>query len=315
MNAAQYHGHHVWRRFRRQQLWRQLKANKVAMLSSCVLLLLLLIGLLAPWLSPFDPADLTQQSIMDAELPPAWYGQGDSRYLLGTDGLGRDLLSSVMHGIRTSLWVGFWAVLLQLCLGTILGLCAGYFGGWVDRIVMRLADLQLTFSSLMLAILVLAITRAAIGPQEYHLWSPWLLVLVLGLADWPQYARTLRASVLNEKHKDYVAAAQVLGFSSRHIMVLHILPNTLSPLLVIATLQVAHVILAEAALSFLGIGMAYGNPSLGGMIGSGFEYMLSGLWWITLVPGLALVLLLLSINLVADWLRDALDPKNIGQRP
>jgi peptide/nickel transport system permease protein len=314
MNAAQYHGHHIWRRFRRQQLWLQLKANKVALISSVILLLLTVTALLAPWLSPFDPADLQQQNIMDAELPPAWHEQGDSRFLLGTDGLGRDILSSLMHGIRTSLWVGFWAVLLQLTLGTALGLCAGYFGGWMDRLVMRLADFQLTFSSLMLAILVLAITRAAMGAHDYHVWSPWLLILVLGLADWPQYARTLRASVLAEKHKDYVAAAQVLGYRSRHIMVMQILPNTLSPLLVIATLQVAHVILAEAALSFLGIGMPYGNPSLGGMMGSGFEYMLSGLWWIALIPGVALVLLLLSINLVADWLRDALDPKNIGQQ-
>ena len=314
MNAAQYHGHHIWRRFRRQQLWLQLKANKVAFISSVILVLLTLTALLAPWLSPFNPADLQQQNIMDAELPPAWNEQGDNRFILGTDGLGRDLLSSLMHGIRTSLWVGFWAVLLQLTLGTVLGLCAGYFGGWLDRMVMRLADFQLTFSSLMLAILVLAITRAAMGAHDYHVWSPWLLILVLGLADWPQYARTLRASVLAEKHKNYVAAAQVLGYRSRHIMVMQILPNTLSPLLVIATLQVAHVILAEAALSFLGIGMPYGNPSLGGMMGSGFEYMLSGLWWIALMPGVALVLLLLSINLVADWLRDALDPKNIGQQ-
>lgn len=314
MNAAQYHGHHIWRRFRRQQLWLQLKANKVALISSVILLLLTLTALLAPWLSLFNPADLQQQNIMDAELPPVWYEQGDSRFLLGTDGLGRDLLSSLMHGIRTSLWVGFWAVLLQLTLGTVLGLSAGYFGGWLDRMVMRLADFQLTFSSLMLAILVLAITRAAMGAHDYHVWSPWLLILVLGLADWPQYARTLRANVLAEKHKDYVAAAQVLGYRSRHIMVMQILPNTLSPLLVIATLQVAHVILAEAALSFLGIGIPYGNPSLGGMMGSGFEYMLSGLWWIALMPGVALVLLLLSINLVADWLRDALDPKNIGQQ-
>jgi peptide/nickel transport system permease protein len=314
MNATQYHGHHIWRRFRRQQLWRQLKANKVALVSSAILLLLSLVALFTPWLSPFDPANLQQQNIMDAELPPAWQEYGDRRFLLGTDGLGRDLLSSLMYGIRTSLWVGFWAVLLQLTLGTALGLCAGYFGGWIDRIIMRLADFQLTFSSLMLAILVLAITRAAMGAQDYHLWSPWLLILVLGVADWPQYARTLRANVLAEKHKDYVAAAQVLGYRSRHIMVVQILPNTLSPLLVIATLQIAHVILAEAALSFLGIGMSYGNPSLGGMIGFGFEYMLSGLWWIALIPGFALVLLLLSINLVADWLRDALDPKNIGQR-
>jgi len=167
----------------------------------------------------------------------------------------------------------------------------------------------------MLAILVLAITRAAMGEQDYHQWSHWLLILVLGLADWPQYARTLRASVLDEKNKDYVAAAQVLGYGRWHIMFKQILPNTLSPLMVIATLQIAHVILAEAALSFLGIGMTYTVPSLGGMMGAGFEYMLSGLWWIALIPGLALVMLLLSINLVADWLRDALDPKNIGQRP
>jgi len=258
---------------------------------------------------------MQQQNIMDAELPPFWQLGQDRRFLLGTDGLGRDLLSSILYGLKNSLWIGFWAVILQFTLGTCLGLCAGYFGGWADRLIMSLVDFQLTFSSLMLAILVLAITRAAMGAHDYHIWAPWLLVLVLGLADWPQYARTLRASVLAEKHKDYIAAAQVLGYHSRHIMVFHILPNTLSPLLVIATLQVAHVILAEAALSFLGIGMPYANPSLGGLMGAGFEYMLSGIWWIALLPGLALLVLLFSINLVADWLRDALDPKNLGQRP
>jgi len=237
--------------------------------------------------------------------------------LLGTDGLGRDLLSSILYGLKNSLWVGFWAVILQVLLGTSLDLCAGYFGGWVDRLIMSLADFQLTFSSLMLAILVLAITRDDMGAHDYHFWSPWLLVpvLVLSLANWPQYARTLRDSVLAEKHKDYIAAAHVLGYQSRHVMMFHILPNTLSPLLVIATLQIAHVILAEAALSFLGIGMPYANPSLGGLMGAGFKYMLSGIWWIALLPGLALLSLLLSINLVADCLRDALDPKNLGQRP
>lgn len=315
MNTSRYHGHYVWRRYRRNQLWLKLKTNKVVLVSSIVLLLLTILALLAPWISPFDPTNLQQQNIMDAELPPFWHGQSDSRFVLGTDGLGRDLLSSILYGLRTSLWVGFWAVAVQFTIGTLLGLSSGYFGGWIDRMVMGMADFQLTFSSLMLAILVLAITQAALGAQDYHTWSPWLLILVLGIADWPQYARTVRASVLAEKHKDYVLAAQVLGYRSRHIMLSHILPNTLSPLLVIASLQVAYVILAEAALSFLGIGMPYANPSLGGLIGSGFEYMLSGLWWIALLPGLALVLLLLSINLIADWLRDALDPKNIGQRP
>lgn len=315
MNKAKYHGHYVWRRFRRQQLWRQLKANKPALVSAIILVLLGSLAFITPWVSPFDPTNMQQQNIMDAELPPFWQLGHDSRFWLGTDGLGRDLLSSIMYGLKNSLWVGFWAVLLQLTLGTGLGLCAGYFGGLADRIIMGLADFQLTFSSLMLAILVLAITRAAMGAHEYHTWSPWLLVLVLGIADWPQYARTLRASVLAEKHKDYIAAAQVLGYKSSHVMLFHILPNTLSPLLVIATLQVAHVILAEAALSFLNIGMPYANPSLGGLMGAGFEYMLSGLWWIALLPGLALLALLLSINLVADWLRDALDPKNFGHRP
>jgi peptide/nickel transport system permease protein len=315
MNAAKYHGHHVWRRFRRQQLWRQLKANKTAFVSAIVLLTLGILALLTPWISPFDPTIMQQQNIMDAELPPFWQQGNDHRFLLGTDGLGRDLLSSILYGLKNSLWIGFWAVLLQFTLGTSLGLCAGYFGGWAERLIMSFADFQLTFSSLMLAILALAITRAAMGAHDYHMWSPWLLVLVLGLADWPQYARTLRASVLAEKHKDYIAAAHVLGYRSRHIMVFHILPNTLSPLLVIATLQIAHVILAEAALSFLDIGMPYANPSLGGLMGAGFEYMFSGIWWIALLPGLALLTLLLSINLVADWLRDALDPKNLGQRP
>lgn len=211
MNATKYHGHYVWRRFRRHELWRQLKANKIALVSAIMLMALGLLALLTPWISPFDPTNMQQQNIMDAELPPFWQVGSDARFWLGTDGLGRDLLSGILYGLKNSLWVGFWAVVLQVLLGTSLGLCAGYFGGWADRIIMSLADFQLTFSSLMLAILVLAITRAALGAHDYHIWSPWLLVLVLGLADWPQYARTLRASVLAEKHKDYIAAAQVLG--------------------------------------------------------------------------------------------------------
>ncbi|MDP6189866.1 MAG: ABC transporter permease, partial [Gammaproteobacteria bacterium] len=307
MRPFEISSHRLWRRYRRNQVVGQLKAHRGAFVCAIVLLLAVITALLAPWLAPYNPGDLAAHDIMDAELPPIWQPGGDSRFWLGTDGLGRDLLSSLIYGLRTSLAVGFCAVLLQLLLGVSLGLAAGYLGGWTDRILMRLADLQLAFSSLMLAILALAIVQAAMGAASYSIWAPWILVLVLGLAEWPQYARTLRASVMAEKQKDYVAAAELLGFGNWRIMLRHILPNTLSPLLIISTLQVAHVILAEAALSFLGIGMPYYTPSLGGQMRDGFEYMLSGSWWIALLPGLTLVLLLLAINLLGDWLRDTLD--------
>ena len=219
------------------------------------------------------------------------------------------MLSTILYGTRISLIIGFFAVLLQSSVGIILGLIAGYIGGRIDSFLMRLADIQLSFSTLMVAILVLAIFQASFGTERYNQLAIYMLVLVIGIAEWPQYARTVRASVLAEKKKEYVDAVRLIGLGPSRIMFKHILPNTLSPILVISTVQVANAIMSEAALSFLGLGMPVNKPSLGSLINSGFEYLLSGAWWITAFPAIMLVLLVLVINLLGDWLRDVLNPK------
>ena len=274
----------------------------------CCLLLLMMISALAPIISPFDPYDPASIDILDAELPPAWL-DGDIRYWLGTDDQGRDLLSTILYGLRLSLIIGLGAVVLQSLIGISFGLLAGYYGGWVDSILMRFADIQLSFSTLMVAIIVLAVVQSFFGPAVYNQLAMYMLILVIGLAEWPQYARTIRANVLAEKEKEYIQAAHVLGYGPIRIMLRHILPNTLTPILVISTLQIANAIISEAALSFLGLGMPLTEPSLGALIRSGFEYIFSGVWWITLLPGCVLVFLVLVINLLGDRLRDRLNPK------
>ena len=210
---------------------------------------------------------------------------------------------------RISLMIGFFAVILQALLGVVIGLSAGYFGGRLDSFLMRMADIQLSFSTMMVAIIVLAVFQASFGSELYSKMAMWMLILVIGIAEWPQYARTVRASVLAEKKKEYVEAAKVMGFGSYRIMFRHILPNSLSPILVISTVQIANAIISEAALSFLGLGMPVSEPSLGSLISSGFEYIFSGSWWITVIPGVVLVVLVLVLNLLGDWLRDVLNPK------
>ncbi len=286
------------------------RRDKVAVVSLIVVLILVFSALLAPVIAPHNPYDLTTIDIMDSEIPPVWdEGEGDSRFLLGTDPQGRDMLSTILYGMRISLTIGFFAVLLQAFLGVSIGLLSGYLGGRIDAFFMRLADIQLSLSTLMVAIITLAVFQAGFGAELYSELAIIMLVLVIGIAEWPQYARTVRASVLAEKHKEYVDAARVIGMSSRRIMIRHILPNTLSPILVISTIQVANAIISEAALSFLGLGMPVNKPSLGSLISSGFEFIFSGSWWITVIPSVVLVALILSINLLGDWLRDVLNPK------
>lgn len=295
-----------WRRFRDSTLLYHFQRDRVAVVSFGILLTLAILSFSAPLIAPFDPYDPTQIDIMDSELPPAWLEAGDRRFTLGTDAQGRDMLSTILYGTRISLIIGIFAVLLQSILGIILGLIAGYIGGRIDSFLMRLADIQLSFSTLMVAILVLAIFQASFGTERYNQLSIFMLVLVIGIAEWPQYARTVRASVLAEKKKEYVDAVRLIGLGPSRIMFKHILPNTLSPILVISTVQVANAIMSEAALSFLGLGMPVNKPSLGSLINSGFEYLLSGAWWITAFPAVVLVLM---INLLGDWLRDVLNPK------
>ena len=290
-------------------LWYSFRRDPVAVASLAIVLLLVLAALFAPLLAGQNPYDGANFSIMDAETPPFWAKDGSAEFPLGTDAQGRDMLSAVLYGMRTSLAIGIGAVALQAVLGVVLGLLAGYKGRWADTIIMRIADIELSFSSYMIAILFGAIFQMMFGVSNYEKIALPFLILVIGLAEWPQYARTVRASVLAEKRKEYVEAARVIGLSPRRIMLRHILPNTLTPVLVISTVQVANAIMSEAALSFLGLGMPVTKPSLGALIKSGFEYIFSGSWWITLWPGLTLVLLILAINLLGDWLRDYLNPK------
>ena len=286
------------------------KRDKVAVVSFSIVLVLVLSAVLAPVLAPHDPYDLTTIDIMDSELAPLWTdGDTNEKFLLGTDPQGRDLLSTILYGMRISLIIGFFAVMLQAFIGVSIGLLSGYLGGRIDAFFMRLADIQLSLSTLMVAIITLAVFQAAFGAELYSELAIFMLVMVIGIAEWPQYARTVRASVLAEKHKEYVDAARDIGMTPKRIMLRHILPNTLSPILVISTIHVANAIISEAALSFLGLGMPVNKPSLGSLISSGFEFIFSGSWWITVIPSIVLILLILSINLLGDWLRDVLNPK------
>ncbi|ATJ82828.1 ABC transporter permease [Halomonas beimenensis] len=298
-----------WERLRDSYLLYSFKRDLIAQASLLVFIVLVAGAVLAPWLAPMNPYDLAQIDILASELPPFWVDGSDPAYVMGTDAQGRDLLSTILYGARVSLIIGFGAVALQAALGVCFGLLAGYLGGRVDAFLMRLADIQLSFSTLMVAIVVGALFKAIFGGATFSAYAVPLLVLIIGLAEWPQYARTVRASVLAEKGKEYVDAARVMGLSSRRIMFRHILPNTLSPIFVISTVQVANAIISEAALSFLGLGMPETQPSLGSLIKSGFDYIQSGSWWITLIPGLVLVVLVLVINLLGDWLRDVLNPR------
>ncbi len=298
-----------WERFKQSDIVYYFLRDKVAMVSLFIFVVFLLISLAAPLISPTDPYDLSSFDIMDAELPPAWMADGDSHFLLGTDEQGRDILSTMLYGSRLSLTIGFLAVALQLILGIVIGLSSGYFGGRVDSFLMRVADIQLSFSTMMVAIIVSAIFKASFGSEFYSEYAVVMLVVIIGIAEWPQYARTIRASVLAEKKKEYVEAARVMGFGSIKIMFRHILPNCLSPILVISTVQIANAIMSEAALSFLGLGLPVDQPSLGALISIGFNYIFSGAWWITAFPGIVLVTLVLVINLLGDWLRDVFNPK------
>jgi peptide/nickel transport system permease protein len=263
----------------------------------------------AALIAPQDPYDLASLDLLDAELPPVWLEGSDPRFLLGTDAQGRDLFSAILYGTRISIIVGILAVAIQAAIGIPLGLLAGYLGGRVDSLVSRMADIQLSLSTLMLAIIVMALFRAGLGGESLSRFAVPLLVVVIGLAEWPYFARTARAATQVEAAKDYVRAGRALGASDPAILLRHVLPNITSPLIVVATTQVAGAIMAEAALSFLGLGMPVAKPSLGTLIRSGYDLMFAGAWWVTVLPGLVLILVLVSVNVLGDGLRDALDPK------
>ena len=266
-------------------------------------------ALLAPWLAPHNPFDAASLDLNKAFAPPAWVAQGVTSYPLGTDDQGRDVLSTIMYGARISLGVGAAAVLFALVVGVTLGLLSGYLGGRVDAFIMRIADIQLTFPAILIALLVDGVARVALPSDSHDEIAIPVLILAIGVSGWVQYARTVRGSTMVEKNKEYVQAARVIGRPPLAIMLRHVLPNVMGPVLVIATIHIATAIITEATLSFLGVGVPPTRPSLGTLIRIGNEFLLSGEWWITVFPGIALVTLVLSVNLLGDWLRDALNPK------
>ena len=265
-------------------------------------------ALLAPWIAPYNPFDAASLDLNAAFAPPAWIGQGTTGHLLGTDDQGRDMLSTILYGARISLGVGVAAVLFALALGITLGLVSGYFGGRIDAFIMRVADIQLSFPAILIALLVDGVARVALPGSHDEIAIP-VLILSIGISGWVQYARTVRGSTMVEKGKEYVQAARVIGRHPLAIMLRHVLPNVMGPVLVIATIHIATAIITEATLSFLGVGVPPTRPSLGTLIRIGNEFLLSGEWWITLFPGIALVMLVLSVNMLGDWLRDAINPK------
>jgi len=299
----------TWQRFKNSYFFYSFKRDPVAVTSFSIFVFLVVISFMAPVLAPHNPYDTATIDIMDSEIPPRWMEEGDERFFLGTDNMGRDLFSTMLYGLRTSVIIGIGAVLFQALLGITVGLTAGYLGGRIDAFLMRITDIQFSIPYLIVAIIASAIFQISFGVGRFEELALPLLVIIIGISEWPKYARTVRASVLGEKNKEYVEAARVIGLNRRLIVYRHILPNTMTPVLVISTIQVAQAIMSEAALSFLGLGMPITKPSLGSLINAGFEYVFSGSWWITLFPGFLLVVFTLVIILFGDWLRDVLNPK------
>jgi len=299
----------ILRRVWEHDLTWSFRRSPVTIVAALLTLICVSAALLAPWVSPQDPFDMAALNLSDAFTPPAWDDKGMAHYPLGTDNQGRDILSTIMHGARISLGVGLAAVLLAAVLGVSLGLLSGYLGGRVDAMIMRVADVQLSFPAILIALLIDGVARVALPGDRHDQLAIPVLVLAIGFAGWVQYARTVRGSTMVEKEKEYVQAARVIGRKPLSIMLAHVLPNVMGPVLVIATIHIATAIITEATLSFLGVGVPATRPSLGTLIRIGNEFLYSGEWWITVFPGLALVILVLSVNLLGDWLRDALNPK------
>ncbi len=297
-------------RFRESDFFYAFKRSPVAIVSFILVAVLVLSAVFAPLIAPTNPFDPASLNLMDGFTPPMEPNAFTSNtFLMGTDDQGRDVFSTILYGMRISLFVGAAAVLFAMVLGIVLGLVSGYFGGWTETIIMRIADVQLTFPSILVAMLIFGIAKG-FTPVEYRdQMAIWVLILAIGLSDWVQFARVVRGATLVEKSKDYVAAARLIGRRPWAIMIRHILPNVLSPVLVIATISLALAIIAEATLSFLGVGAPPTQPSLGTLIRIGQGFLFSGEWWILFFPACTLLILALSVNLLGDWLRDALNPR------
>ncbi len=290
-------------------VWYSFTRSKVTMIAAFVTAVMIMSAVCAPLIAPHNPFDLASIDLMDSQTPPVWMEGGSPDFLLGTDDLGRDVFSTILYGSRISLLVGFASVVFSLVLGVSLGLLSGYVGGVVDAFIMRVAEIQLSFPAILIALLVDGIARGLLPSDQRENLAIYVLIFSIGISGWVQYARTVRGSTLVEKNKEYVQAAKVIGIHPILIMLKHVLPNVTGPVLVIATIHLAIAIITEATLSFLGVGVPPTEPSLGTLIRIGNNFLFSGEWWITIFPGITLAILVLAVNLLGDWLRDALNPK------
>ena len=281
------------------RFWNEFAESKLALIGAVLLALIILVAIFAPFISPQNPYDLAKLDILDSRLAPGEVSSAGAKHLLGTDDQGRDMLSGIFYGLRISLGVGVVSTLFAVTIGLTLGMIAAYFGGWVDTLIMRIVDIQLSFPAILIALILLAVLGQGVDK----------IIVALITVQWAYYARTVRSSALVEKQKEYMEAAKVLALSKSRILFRHLLPNCLPPLIVVATVQVAHAIALESTLSFLGLGLPITEPSLGLLISNGFTYLMSGKYWISFYPGVALLLTSMSINLVADQLRDVLNPR------
>jgi peptide/nickel transport system permease protein len=285
------------------------RRSPLVVVAGVITAIIIVAALFAPWIAPHNPFNLASLNLLDAFTPPAFTGKGNPSYFLGTDDQGRDVLSAIIFGSRMSLLVGLIATLLAMVLGVSLGLVAGYAGGKIDAFIMRVADVQLSFPAILIALLIDGLARASLPKEMHDQLAVYVLIVAIAAAGWVRYARTVRGSTLVERQKEYVQAARVIGRHPLAIMFTHVLPNALGPVLVLVTLHIGEAIITEATLSFLGVGVPPTQPSLGTLIRIGNDFLFSGEWWITVFPGAALVILVLAVNVLGDWLRDALNPK------
>ena len=295
-------------RFFGGDVWHSFKHSPTAMAAAFVAFVCVFCALFADIVAPHDTQNLATLELADARLPPAWEADGKRSYVLGTDDQGRDILSALMFGSRISLFVGIASVFFSVLIGVTLGLLSGFVGGKLDALIMRVCDVMLSFPALLIALLIDGVGRA-LFPNAHATLAFAVLIVAISLTGWVQYARTVRGSTMVERNKEYVQAARVIGVSPLRIMRRHVLPNVMGPVLVLATIQVATAIIIEATLSFLGVGVPPTSPSLGTLIRIGNDFLFSGEWWITIFPGVVLVMIALSVNLLGDWLRDALNPR------
>ncbi len=297
------------RRMFDSDIWHSFINSRVTVLAALVTALFTICAALSTWIAPQNPFDPAALDLLDAFTPPAWEAEGSTRFLLGTDNQGRDVYSTILYGSRISMLVGAASMVLAMLIGVSLGLISGYAGGPLDNFIMRVADVQLSFPAILIALLISGVVRSILPNVTHDDSSLFVLITSIGFSSWPPFARTVRGSTMVEKNKEYVQAARVIGRSPGSIMFQHVLPNVMGPVLVIATIGLAIAILTEASLSFLGVGMPPTSPSLGTLIRIGNDFLVSGEWWIVVFPGVALATLILAVNLLGDWLRDALNPK------